>query len=100
MLIKFITTTSLLQQRTQIGMALLWMMSGLRISIEWIFGEFTGLFKCLDFGKGQKIQESPVSLLISELSACMYGSMHNDYFNLDPPSIEDYLSQKLQLNHG
>lgn len=76
------------------------MMSGLRVSIEWIFGEFTGLFKCLDFGKGQKIQESPVSLLISELSACMYGSMHNDYFNLDPPSIEDYLSQKLQLNHG
>lgn len=76
-------------------------MSKVRIAIEWTFGTLKNLFKYVTFSKTQKIEESPVekhfviSALLANCHCCLYGDRHNDVraFDIDPPSLEDYLGQ-------
>jgi hypothetical protein len=57
------------------------------------------LYKFVDFAKGQKLMESPlakhyiVAVFLANCHTCLYGDQHNEYFDCDPPSLDDYLSQ-------
>lgn len=73
-------------------------MSKVRISVEWGFGKIFQYFAYLDFRKNLKVLLQPVgkyylvgSLLIN-CHTCLYGSITGSYFQLDPPSLETYLS--------
>lgn len=77
-----------------------WLMSKIRVAIEWTFGEILMLHKFIDFKKGQKVGESPVekhyvvAVLLANCHVCLYGTgTHNEYFRCDPPDLDDYLSQ-------
>jgi len=87
------------------GAVLPWMtaenslMSKIRVAVEWTFGNIVMLYKFVDFAKGQKLMESPlakhyvVAVLLANCHTCIYGVQHNEYFDCDPPSLADYLSQ-------
>jgi hypothetical protein len=77
-----------------------WLMSKIRVAIEWTFGEIVMLYKFVDFKKGQKLGESPVekhyvvAVLLANCHVCLYGAgTHNEYFDCDPPNLDDYLGQ-------
>lgn len=71
-------------------------MSSVRTSVEWLFGEVLNEFKFLDFKKNLKIQLSSigkqyvVSSLLTNALTCLYGNQVSEYFELDPPSIQQY----------
>jgi hypothetical protein len=75
------------------------LMSKIRVAIEWTFGSIVMLYKFVDFAKGQKLMESPLSkhyvvaVLLANCHTCVYGDQHNEYFDCDPPSLDDYLSK-------
>ena len=87
------------------GQVLDWMtaenflMSKVRVAIEWTFGTASMLWKFFDYRKTQKIDESPiakhytVAVLLSNCRCCVIGDQHTEYFNCLPPTLEDYLSQ-------
>ena len=64
--------------------------------VEWIFGEIAGYFAFVDFKKNQKIGLQQVGTmyttcaLLCNAITCLYGSTTSTYFNLDPPSLEQY----------
>lgn len=71
-------------------------MSSVRVSVEWLFGEITKYFKFVDFKQQLKIQLSPIGkiyivcALLQNSLACLYGNIVSDYFQINPPSLEDY----------
>ena len=73
-------------------------MSKLRVSVEWGFGKICELFAFLDFKKNLKILLQPigkyylVAAVLSNCHTCLYGSQTSSFFGLDPPELEDYLS--------
>ena len=73
-------------------------MSAVRTAVEWLFGDVINYFKCLDFKKNLKIGLSQVgkmyivcSILQNALT-CLYGNGTSQFFDLDPPSLEDYFA--------
>ena len=73
-------------------------MSAVRTSVEWLFGDIINYFKFLDFKKNLKIGLSQVgkmyivcSLLHNALT-CLYGNTTSQFFDFDPPSVEDYFA--------
>jgi hypothetical protein len=74
-------------------------MAGIRVAIEWTFGTIIMLNKYVDFCKGQKLMESPlaehyiVAVLLSNCHNCIYGDEHIGFFNCEPVTLADYLSQ-------
>lgn len=73
-------------------------MSKVRTSVEWVFGKICQYFAFLDFKKNLKVLLQPVgkyyvvaSILVN-CHTCLYGSVTSSYFNVDPPSLENYLS--------
>ena len=73
-------------------------MSKLRVSVEWGFGKICQLFAFLDFKKNLKILLQPigkyylVAAVLANCHTCLYGSQTSTFFGLDPPELEDYLS--------
>ena len=73
-------------------------MSKARIGVEWVFGDIVNLFKFLDFKKNLKLGLSAVGkmylvcVILMNLHTCMYGSMASSYFNIDPPTVHEYLA--------
>ena len=71
-------------------------MSEVRVSVEWLFGQITNYFKFIDFKKLQKIGLSPVGkiyivcALLQNAHTCLYGNMVSEYFEIDPPSLQEY----------
>ena len=71
-------------------------MSAVRVSVEWVFGDIVNFFKFLDFKKNLKIRLSAVGKmyivcsLLTNARTCLYGSQTSKYFNLDPPSLNEY----------
>lgn len=71
-------------------------MSQVRSSVEWLFGDITNWFAFIDFKKKLKIRLSSVGKmylvcsLMKNARTCLYGSMTNDFFQIDSPSIRDY----------
>ena len=74
-------------------------MSSVRKSVEWLFGDIQNYFKFIDFKKNLKVGLSSVgkmyavSALLRNALTCVYGRYGNEtseYFQLDPPSLQDY----------
>ena len=74
-------------------------MSSTRVSVEWLFGDIINYFKFLDFKKNLKIQLSSVGemyivcTLLKNARNYLYGSSTSNFFQVDPPNIEDYFKQ-------
>ena len=73
-------------------------MSKVRVSIEWEFGIVKRMFAFIDWAKGQKILLSPVAVLfkaavfLTNVHTCVNrGNQISDFFQLDPPTLEEYL---------
>ena len=73
-------------------------MSKVCSSVEWIFGDIINYFKFLDFKKDLKLDLSPIGkmyivcALLRNALTCLYGNTTSEFFQLDPPSLEDYFA--------
>ena len=73
-------------------------MSHVREVVEWGFGDIVQLFAFLDFKKNMKLFLQPVGkmyivgALLVNCHTCLYGNKTSQYFNLDPPALEEYLN--------
>ena len=71
-------------------------MSEVRVAVGWLFGNVIDSFKFMDFKKNLKIDLSYVGkmylvcALLRNAMTCLYGNQTCDFFELDPPSPEDY----------
>ena len=68
-------------------------MSGVRISVEWLFGDISDYFKFIDFKKNLKIRLSSVGKIYAVsavLLAIMELNSTSKYFNLVPPDLQGY----------
>ena len=75
-------------------------MSSVRVAVEWVFGDILNYFKFLDFKKNLKIGLSAVAKMYSVCAllrnalTCLYGSTTSSYFEVNPPTLQEYF----QLN--
>ena len=73
-------------------------MSAVRTVVEWLFGDFITYFKFIDFKKNLKIGLSQVGKMYVVCSimqnalTCLYGNGTSQFFDFDPPSLEDYFA--------
>ena len=73
-------------------------MSETRTSVEWLFGDVINTFRFMDFKKNLKIGMSCVGkyyivcALLRNALTCLYGNSTSIYFNLDPPSLDQYFA--------
>ena len=71
-------------------------MSGVRTSVEWLFGDIINYFKFLDFKKNLKIQLSSVSKMYvvraipRNALACLYGNETSEFFEMEPSTLQEY----------
>ena len=71
-------------------------MSKVRVSGEWLFGDICNWFAFMDFKKNLKLNLSAVGkmylvcALLTNARTCLYSNMTSDFFNCEPPSIEEY----------
>lgn len=71
-------------------------MSSVRVSVEWLFGDIINSFKFLDFKKNLKIGLSSVGkmyvvcALLRNAITCLYGNQTSLFFELEPPTLEEY----------
>jgi len=76
-------------------------MSACRISVEWVFGQLLQTFAFVDYKKNQKLFLQPVAkyfkvaALLTNCHTCLYGSTTATYFNVTPPTIDEYLVRRL-----
>lgn len=72
-------------------------MSSVRQAVEWGFGKTTIQFAFLDFKKNQKLLLQDVVLMyktatiLANCHTCLYSSQTAQYFNINPPTLEEYL---------
>ena len=72
-------------------------MSSVRECLEWEFGKILNKFAFLDYKKNLKIYLQPVAkyyligALLANCHTCIYGNQTSDYFDLRPPTVEEYL---------
>ena len=72
-------------------------MSKVRVSVEFLFGDIINNFKFMDFKKDLKVglsavgKMSIVSGILQNCLTCMYGNLTSTYFEVDPPTIQEYL---------
>ena len=73
-------------------------MSSVRVSVEWLFNDIINYFKFVDFKKGLKIGLSAVGkiyvvcALFRNALTCFYGNGTCEFFDLDPPTLEEYFA--------
>ena len=73
-------------------------MSKLRVSVECGFGKISQNFPFTDFKKNVKILLQPVAkyylvaTMLTNCHTCLYSSLTSEYFNLNLPTLETYLS--------
>ena len=71
-------------------------MAKVRVSVEWLFGNVINNFKFSDFKKNQKIGRINVgktyrlSVLLTNVHTSLYRNNCTNYFDLDPPTLEEY----------
>lgn len=71
-------------------------MSAVRTAVEWVFGDITNYFTFLDFKRNLKIGLSPIGnmytacALLRNAYTCLYDSKSGQYFDLTPPTIQEY----------
>ena len=68
----------------------------MRVSVEWLFGDVVNSFKFLDYKKNLKIGLSSVGkmyivcALLRNAITCLYGNQTSEFFDLEPPTLEEY----------
>ncbi|KAK3742549.1 hypothetical protein QZH41_017039 [Actinostola sp. cb2023] len=73
-------------------------MSSVRCSVEWLFGDVVNSFKFIDFKKNLKLMLSSVgkmyavSVILTNALTCLYGNLTSTYFDLSPPTLQDYFA--------
>ncbi|XP_070536586.1 uncharacterized protein [Ptychodera flava] len=78
-------------------------MSEVRVCVEWGFAKIITLFAFLDFKKNQKLYLQPVAMyflvatILTNCHTCLYGSETSTFFDLQPPTLEMYLSNEQVL---
>lgn len=76
-------------------------MSDVRVSVEWGFGKIIQYFSYLDFRKNLKVLLQPVAkyytvgTLLTSCHTCLYGSTTSSFFDLEPPTLEEYLGNRI-----
>ena len=71
-------------------------MSSVRVSVEWLFGDILNYLKFLDFKKNLKVGLSNIGktyvvcALMRNAVTCLYGNQTSEFFELDPPSLQEY----------
>ena len=71
-------------------------MSNVRVTVEWLFKEILTYFAFLDFKKNLKVKLSAVGkmyitcALLTNARTCLYRSQTSNFFDLEPPLLEDY----------
>ena len=71
-------------------------MSKVRTCVEWGFGKICTNFAFLNFHKNLKVRLQAVAkyylvgALLTNAHTCLYGSQTGRYFNLEPPTLEQY----------
>jgi hypothetical protein len=76
-------------------------MSKVSVSVEWGFGKITQYFAFLVFRKSQKILRQSIAKyylvgsVLTNFHTCLYGSQTSSNFDVQPPSLETYLSNHL-----
>ena len=71
-------------------------MSQIRVSVEWLFGDIVNYFKFLDFKKNLKTEMSSigklylVSALLQNAITCLYENNISELSDLQPPSLQYY----------
>ena len=71
-------------------------MSAVRVSVEWLFNDIASWFAFIDFKKNLKVGLSAVGkmyiicALLTNARTCMYGNITSNFFQINPPNIEDY----------
>ena len=71
-------------------------MSAVRVSVEWLFGDIINSFKFLVYKKNLKIGLSSVGkmyivcALLRNAITCLYGNQTSEFFDLEPPTLEEY----------
>ena len=67
-----------------------------RVSVEWLFGDIINFFKFLDYKKNPKVGLSSVGkmyivcALLRNAITCLYGNQTSEFFDLEPPTFEEY----------
>lgn len=75
-------------------------MSPLRQAVEWGFGKIVSEFAFLDFKKNNKLLLQDISTMytiaaiLTNCHTCLYGSQTAQYFNTEPPSLNEYLCNR------
>ena len=70
--------------------------SKVREAVEWVFSDIVTYFAFLDFKKNLKIGLSTVGVMYSVCAllrnarTCLYGSTTSHYFDVQPPTLDDY----------
>ena len=59
-------------------------MSKVRVSVEWLFGDITNYFRF------KFVCSYLVCALFQNSLTCLYGNMTAKYFDLDPPTLQEY----------
>ena len=73
-------------------------MSGVRVSVEWLFADVINYFKFVDYKKNLKLQLSNlgrmyiVCAILRNSITCLYGNTTSKFFGIDPPSLETYFA--------
>lgn len=73
------------------------LMNSGRISVEWGFSKVGTLFSFTNYAPNLKLYLQPVALyyrtaaILTNCHNCLYGSQTSRYFDLEPPSLEEYL---------
>ena len=73
-------------------------MLNVRMSVEWLFGDIVEYFKFMDLKKNLKIGLSSIGklyvvcALLRNALTCLYGNSTSSFFELDPPTMEEYFS--------
>ena len=71
-------------------------MSAVQTSVEWLFGDILNFFKFLDFKKNLKIGLTAVGkmytvcAILRKALSRLYGNQTSNFFNLDPPTLQEY----------
>lgn len=76
-------------------------MSSVRVSVEWVFGDITRYFAFVNFKHNLKIGLSPIGKIYSVCAlfrnalTCLHGSTTSSFFDLAPPTIQEYFQADL-----
>ena len=71
-------------------------MSQVRVAVEWLFGDISKWWALIDFKKNLKTNLSTVGkmyltcALLTNAKTCLYGNMTSQFFQMNPPILEEY----------